>query len=92
MAETEERSEMPGRYGFAKYGKAGSPPDPADRRVTNAERFRPLQPAMPEIVGRLEHDFVVERSEGYGLDAELDRGLGPASPIVRGAATLRSLA
>ena len=38
---------------------------------------------MLEILGRLENDFDVERSEGYGLDPELERGLEPARPHVR---------
>lgn len=74
---------MSGWYGYAKDGKAGPPPDPAYSRVTNAERFRPLHSAMREIIGRLENDFDVERTEGYGLDAELEQGLEPARPHVR---------
>ncbi len=74
---------MPGWLGYAKYGRAVPPPDPAYSRVTNAERFRPLHSAMLETIGRLENDFDVERTEGYGLDAELERGLDPASPPVR---------
>ena len=38
---------------------------------------------MREIIGRLEKDFDVERTEGYGLDAELERGLEAARPHVR---------
>ena len=74
---------MPGWLGYAKDGRAVAPPDPAYSRVTNAERFRPLHSAMLETIGRLENDFDVERTEGYGPDAELERGLDPASPPVR---------
>lgn len=74
---------MSGWYGYAEHGNAGPPPDPAYSRVTNAERFGPLHSAMRAIIGRLENDFDVERTEGYGLDAELERGLEPARPHVR---------
>ena len=65
-----------------RWGIDGPPPE-AYSRVTNAERFRPLHPAMLETIGRLESDFEVERTEGYGLDEELERGLGLAHPCVR---------
>lgn len=77
------RRAMAGWYGYAEHGDAGPPPDPAYSRVTNPERFRPLHAAMLEIVDRLEIDFDVERTEGYGLDAELERGLEAARPHVR---------
>lgn len=51
--------------------------------MTDAERFRPLHPAMLEIIGRLDSDFEVERTEGYGLDEELKRDLSLAGPCVR---------
>ena len=51
--------------------------------MTNAERFRPLHPSMLETIGRLEDDFQVERTEGYGLDEELETGTDLASPCVR---------
>ena len=38
---------------------------------------------MLQIVERLENDFDVERTEGYGLDLELERGLEAARPHVR---------
>ena len=63
-------------------GGEESPTDPAYSRVTNPKRFRPLHPAMLEIVGQLERQFEVERTEGYGLDEELARGLDPARPDV----------
>ena len=62
-------------------GLEGPPPE-AYSRVTNAERFRPLHPAMLEIIGRLESGFEVERAEAYGLDEELERGLDLARPCV----------
>ena len=51
-------------------------------RVTNPERFRPLQTLMVELIGRLEATFDVERLEGYGLDDELERA-DLARPSVR---------
>ena len=65
-----------------RWGREG-PPEDAYSRVTNAERFRPLHPTMLEIIGRLENGFEVERTEGYGLDEELERGFGLARPCVR---------
>ena len=65
-----------------RWGPEG-PPEDAYSRVTNAERFRPLHPTMLEIIGRLENGFEVERTEGYGLDEELEKGLGLARPCVR---------
>ena len=74
---------MAGWYGYAKSQNADSPEDPAYSRVTNAERFRPLHSAMLELLSWLENDSDVERSEGYGLDPELERGLEAARPHVR---------
>ncbi|MCY4115252.1 MAG: DUF6226 family protein [Chloroflexi bacterium] len=64
-------------------GNQDLPQDPAYSRLTNAERFQPLHSAMLEIIGRLENDFDVERTDGYGLDAELEQGLDPARLHVR---------
>lgn len=74
---------MAGWYGYAKSQNTESREDPAYSRATNAERFQPLHSAMLEILGRLENDFDVERSEGYGLDGDLERGLEAARPHVR---------
>ena len=52
-------------------------------RVANPERFRPLRTAMLEVIDRLENDFDLERTEGYGLDEELERGMDLARPDVR---------
>ena len=70
--------------GWFGYGKGEvSPLDEAYSRVTNAERFRPLHATMLEIIARLENDFDVERTEGHGLDEDLERRLALASPSVR---------
>ncbi len=50
--------------------------------MTDPERFRPLHGAMLEIARRIGRDFDVERTEGYGLDGELERGLELAGPCV----------
>ena len=42
-----------------------------------------MHTAMLEIIGQLENDFEVERTEGYGLDEELERGLDLARPDVK---------
>ena len=73
---------MSGWFGYGPVGEE-SPPDAAYSRVTNAERFQPLHAAMLEIIGRLESDFDVERTEGYGLDEELERRLDLECPSVR---------
>ena len=75
-------SEAPSSGWQSRWGPEGPPPE-AYSRVTDAERFRPLHPAMLEIISRLENDFEVERTEGYGLDEELERGLELAGPFVR---------
>ena len=62
--------------------ESAAPPLEAYGRVTDPERFRLLHEAMLEIVRRLEHDFDVERAEGYGLDGELERGLDLAGPCI----------
>ena len=69
--------------GWSRWEGEESPTDTAYSRVTNAERFRPLHTAMLEIIGWLEKDFEVERTDEYGLDEELERGLNLAGPGVR---------
>ena len=64
---------MSGWFGYAKGERI--PLLAAYSRVTNPERFLPLHTAMLKTVGRLEKDFEVERTEGYGLDGELARGV-----------------
>ena len=73
---------MSGWFGYGPVGDS-SPTDSAYSRVTNAERFQPLHAAMLEIIGRLENGFEVERTEGHGLDEELERRLDLARPDVR---------
>ena len=72
---------MSGWFGYA--GGEESPTDAAYSRVTNAERFLPLHTAMLEIIDRLLDDFKVERTEGFGLDEDLERGLVLARPDVK---------
>ena len=72
---------MSGWFGYGRGEE--TPTDAAYSRVTNAERFLPLHSAMLEIVGELEKDFEVERTEGHGLDEELERGLDIARPDVK---------
>ena len=74
---------MAGWFGYSRLGGEEPPTDPAYSRVTNPERFQPLHTAMLEIIGRLENDFEVERTEGYGLDEELEKNLDLARPDVR---------
>ena len=71
---------MSGWFGYGRGEE--SPTDAAYSLVTNAERFLPLHTAVLEIIGRLENDFEVERTEGYDLDEELERGLDLARPDV----------
>ena len=74
---------MSGWFGYGTLGGEESPPDPAYSRVTNPERFRPLHTAMLEVIGRLEDQFEVARTEGFGLDEELAKNLEIARPDVR---------
>ncbi|HEY2665640.1 MAG TPA: DUF6226 family protein [Actinomycetota bacterium] len=64
-----------------RWGIEGPPPE-AYSRVTNPERFRPLHSFTEGLVAQLEARFDVERTEGYGLDAELER-TGTARPTIR---------
>lgn len=68
-------------YG-TRWGPDGPPPE-AYSRVTDAERFRLLHAAMREIIDRLQSDFDVALTEGYGLDEELERRFTLAEPSVR---------
>ena len=68
-------------YG-TKWGPDGPPPE-AYSRVTDAERFRPLHAAMREIIARLQREYDVTLSEGYGLDEELERRVTLAAPTIR---------
>ena len=74
---------MSGWFGYSGLRGEASPTGEAYSRVTNPERFRPLHPAMLEIMDRLESQFEVERTEGYGLDKKLERGVDLARPDIR---------
>lgn len=65
-----------------RWGKEG-PPEEAYGRVTNPERFAPLHDAALEMTARLETGFDVERTEGYGLDEDLESKRGLARPSVK---------
>lgn len=69
---------MSGWFGYSPLEGEESPSDAAYSRVTNPERFRPLHTAVLETIDWLETRFEVERSEGYGLDEELEKGFLPA--------------
>jgi hypothetical protein len=64
-----------------RWGSKGPPPE-AYSRVTNPERFRPLHNVALKMLEQLQDAFNVERSEGYGLDSELEVG-NLARPSVR---------
>ena len=66
----------------SRWGREG-PPEDAYGRVTNPERFGPLHDAALEMIGRLEDGFEVERTEGYGLDEELESKRGLARPSIK---------
>lgn len=74
---------MSGRIEFSGLGSEESPTDPAYGPVTNPERFRPLHSTMLETIDRLENEFDIERTEGYGLNWELNKVHEPARPNVR---------
>ena len=52
-------------------------------RVTDPERFRPLHAMIETLLGELDSSFDVERTDGYGLDDELE-----ASALARPTVTL----
>ncbi|MDA1128514.1 MAG: DUF6226 family protein [Chloroflexi bacterium] len=56
-----------------RWGSEGPPPE-AYSRITNPERFAPVPEFAGELLNRLEAEFAVERTEGYGLDPELESG------------------
>ena len=74
---------MSGWIGLSRLGCEESSLDPEYSRVTNPERFRPLHATMLKIIDRLENDFDVERTEGYGLNKDLRRGSDLARPDVK---------
>jgi hypothetical protein len=61
---------------------AEGPPLEAYSRVTNPERFASLHDFAAELMDRLELEFDVERTEGSGLDTELEEGCKLARPSV----------
>ena len=82
--------ERGGWYGYAPVRgesddrwEPGDPPEEAYGRVTNPERFQPLHSTMLEIVDGLEEAFDLDRTEGYGLDEELEGKHGLARPSIR---------
>jgi hypothetical protein len=52
-------------------------------RVTNPERFGLLHDTAVRLLERLELEFDVERTEGHGIDAELEKRIVLARPSVR---------
>ena len=64
-----------------RWGIEGPPPE-AYSRVTNPERFGPLHSFAEGLAAEREARFDVERAEGYGLDAELER-TGTVRPTIR---------
>jgi hypothetical protein len=64
-----------------RWGIEGPPPE-AYSRVTNPDRFRSLHSFAEGLAVQLEAGFDVERTEGYGLDAELERP-GAVRPTIR---------
>jgi hypothetical protein len=64
-----------------RWGAEG-PPLQAYSRVTNPERFASLHDAAAELLDRFELEFDCKRTEGYGLDPELEEGFKLARPSV----------
>jgi hypothetical protein len=55
----------------SRWGPDGPPPE-AYSRITDPQRFRPLHAATETLLGELDSSFDVERTDGYGLDEELE--------------------
>jgi hypothetical protein len=64
-----------------RWGAKG-PPLEAYSRVTNPERFASLHDVATELLDRLEREFDAERTDGSGLDPELEEGCNQARPSV----------
>jgi uncharacterized protein DUF6226 len=64
-----------------RWGAQG-PPLEAYSRVTNPERFASLHGFAAELLDRLEREYDIGRTEGYGLDAELEQACTLARPSV----------
>ncbi len=65
----------------AAHGSGSSAPE-AYGRVTNPKRFAVLHDVATQLLQQLARDFDVERSEGYGIDPEVERGIRLARPTV----------
>lgn len=74
----------------SRWGIEGPPPE-AYSRVTQPERFELLHSWAIDLLGRLEEGFEVDRTEGYGLDAELERAV-VVRPTVRLVPTIEGAA
>lgn len=64
-----------------RWGPDGPPPE-AYSRLTDPERFRPLHAAADALLAELEASFDAQRTDGRGLDPELER-VQQARPSVR---------
>src|SRR6202171_2510794 len=64
-----------------RLGAEGRPLE-AYSRVTNPERFASLHVVAGELLDRLQLEFDVVRTEGHGLDPELEEGCKLARPSV----------
>jgi hypothetical protein len=64
------------------HSKPEVPPLEAYGCTRNLERFAPLHDFAAEVLIRLALRFDVERSERYGLDAELEQGYKLARPTL----------
>jgi len=67
-----------GRFDWGMEG----PPEEAYSRVTEPERFMPMQQWALELVARLEHEYEVTREEGESMDAQLG-GLSLSRPTIK---------
>ena len=72
----------PSPMGPDRAGQPVGPPDEAYGRVTNPERFLPLHSSILELMDRMEQTFDVHRTEGFGLDEELEGKRGTARPSI----------
>jgi hypothetical protein len=65
---------------MSRWGIKG-PPEEAHSRVTNPERFLPLQNAALQLVDALERQYAVPRSEGLSKEA-LSAGIELVQPSI----------
>ena len=83
MADRAARRDKSTNMGEDRKDDVDVTPSEAYSRVTNPERFLVLHEAAVRLLERLALEFKVERTEGHGLDVELENRYLVARPSIR---------